>query len=692
MRLLCTAASTLALVLATPAFAQDSAPQSGDDDYHTDEPIVVTAPFVRSLDILGNVSVMEGEQLAQDIRGQIGDSLTSQPGVSASSFSPGASRPVLRGFSGERVSVLVDGLGAIDASSTSADHGVSIDPLTAERIEILRGPSVLLFSSQAIGGAVNVFDRRIPRGIPEAPFHVDALASYGSAADDKSIGASVDVALTKQLVFHVDGNYRDSNDVRAGGLIYAEPLRQHLLGLAADAAADGDADEAARLTGAANSRGRIPNSQSTSTSAGAGVSYINDGGMLGVSFGYLESDYGIPPRADLGEEPTISSRQYRVDLRGEVELGDGLFEKLRVRGAYGDYAHTEFDDGIPGTTFLNKGIEFRTELAQNDRGGWRGASGVQYSFRDFAAIGDEAFLPPNETTRLAAFTLQEMEMGPLTLEGALRYEKSNVKASSTGFDRSFDAFSGAGGFSYALADGVKASFSVSHSERAPSAEELLSDGPHAATQTFERGNPDFDKETSWGGEASLKFNRDGYSLALTGYASWFDGFIYESDTGLIEDDLPLFQFLQNKARTYGFEFEGSAPIAQVGGFNIVGDVTADMTRAKIKGAGLDSNVPRIPPLRVLGGLEAQGERIDARAEVEWTDDQNRIATFETPTKGFTLVNASLTWRPLPETKNLSLTLAANNIFDVDARRHASFTKDYVPLAGRDIRLTARASF
>jgi iron complex outermembrane recepter protein len=689
MRLLCTAASTLALVLATPAFAQDSAPQSGDDDYHTDEPIVVTAPFVRSLDILGNVSVMEGEQLAQDIRGQIGDSLTSQPGVSASSFSPGASRPVLRGFSGERVSVLVDGLGAIDASSTSADHGVSIDPLTAERIEILRGPSVLLFSSQAIGGAVNVFDRRIPRGIPEAPFHVDALASYGSAADDKSVGASVDVALTKQLVFHVDGNYRDSNDVRAGGLIYAEPLRQRLIGLAADAAADGDADEAARLTGAANSRGRIPNSQRTSTSAGAGVSYINDGGMLGVSFGYLESDYGIPPRADLGEEPTISSRQYRVDLRGEVELGDGLFEKLRVRGAYGDYAHTEFDDGIPGTTFLNKGIEFRTELAQNDRGGWRGASGAQYSFRDFAAIGDEAFLPPNETTRLAAFTLQEKEMGPVTLEGALRYEKSNVKASSIGFDRSFNAFSGAGGFSYALADGVKASFSVSHSERAPSAEELLSDGPHAATQTFERGNPDFDKEASWGGEASLKFNRDGYSLALTGYASWFDGFIYESDTGLIEDDLPLFQFLQNKARTYGFEFEGTAPIAQIGGFNIVGDVTADMTRARIKGGG---DVPRIPPLRVLGGLEAQGERIDARAEVEWTDDQNRIATFETPTKGFTLVNASITWRPLPDTKNLSLSLAANNIFDVDARRHASFTKDYVPLAGRDIRLTARASF
>ena len=690
MRLLPATSLTLALLLTTPAFAQQGAAQSGsDDDFHTDQGIVVTAPYVRSLDILGNVSVMQGEKLAQDIRGQIGDTLASQPGVSSSSFSPGASRPILRGFSGERAAVLVDGLGAIDASSTSADHAVSIDPLTADRIEILRGPSVLLFSSQAVGGAVNVFDRRIPRAIPESPAHIDALASYGTAAQDKSIGASIDVPLGQRFVVHADGNYRDSNDVRVGGLIYAPALRAHLLDLAADASAGGDAEEAARLTDAANSRGRVPNSQSTSKSAGVGAAFVDDGGSLGISFGYLEDEYGIPPRADINELPTIKARQYRVDVRGEVNLGDGLFDKLRIRGAYADYAHTEFDDGQPGTRFTNRGIEARAELAQNDRGGWRGASGVQYSFRDFAAIGDEAFLPANETTRLAAFTLQELERGPVTLEGALRFENSKVAASSIGFDRSFDSLSGAAGLSYQLADGLKASVSVSRSERAPSAEELLSDGPHAATLTYERGNPDFAKETSWGGEASLKFARDGWSMGLTGYASWFDNFIYETDTGLIADDLPLFEFRQNKARVWGFEFQGTAPLAQAGGFNFVADATADMTRAKIVDGPY---VPRIPPLRIRGGFEAQSDRVDARAEVEWTDDQTRIAPFETATKGFTLVNASLTWRPLPDTKNLSLTLAADNIFDVDARRHASFTKDYVPLAGRDIRITARASF
>ncbi|ENY82941.1 TonB-dependent receptor [Sphingopyxis sp. MC1] len=690
MRLLPATSLTLALLLTTPAFAQQGAAQSGsDDDFHTDQGIVVTAPYVRSLDILGNVSVMQGEKLAQDIRGQIGDTLASQPGVSSSSFSPGASRPILRGFSGERAAVLVDGLGAIDASSTSADHAVSIDPLTADRIEILRGPSVLLFSSQAVGGAVNVFDRRIPRAIPESPAHIDALASYGTAAQDKSIGASIDVPLGQRFVVHADGNYRDSNDVRVGGLIYAPALRAHLLDLAADASAGGDAEEAARLTDAANSRGRVPNSQSTSKSAGVGAAFVDDGGSLGISFGYLADEYGIPPRADINELPTIKARQYRVDVRGEVNLGDGLFDKLRIRGAYADYAHTEFDDGQPGTRFTNRGIEARAELAQNDRGGWRGASGVQYSFRDFAAIGDEAFLPANETTRLAAFTLQELERGPVTLEGALRFENSKVAANSIGFDRSFDSLSGAAGLSYQLADGLKASVSVSRSERAPSAEELLSDGPHAATLTYERGNPDFAKETSWGGEASLKFARDGWSMGLTGYASWFDNFIYETDTGLIADDLPLFEFRQNKARVWGFEFQGTAPLAQAGGFNFVADATADMTRAKIVDGPY---VPRIPPLRIRGGLEAQSDRVDVRAEVEWTDDQTRIAPFETATKGFTLVNASLTWRPLPDTKNLSLTLAADNIFDVDARRHASFTKDYVPLAGRDIRITARASF
>ena len=214
MRLLSSAGFTLAIILSSPAFAQNRAATGSDDDVHTGEPIVVTAPYVRSLDILGNVSVLEGDELARDIRGQIGDTLTRQPGVSATSFAPGASRPVLRGFSGERVRVLTDGIGSIDVSNTSADHAVTIDPLTVERIEILRGPAVLLFGSQAIGGAVNLFDRRIPRKVPADHVHIDAIGGYATAADDRNVGGSVDVALSPQIVAHVDGVDQQSSESR----------------------------------------------------------------------------------------------------------------------------------------------------------------------------------------------------------------------------------------------------------------------------------------------------------------------------------------------------------------------------------------------------------------------------------------------------------------------------------------------
>ncbi|MGV3729245.1 MAG: TonB-dependent receptor [Sphingopyxis sp.] len=709
MRLLSSTGFTLALILSAPAVAQDR-PAGSDDDVHTGEPIIVTAPYVRSLDILGNVSVLEGDELARDIRGQIGDTLTRQAGVSATSFAPGASRPVLRGFSGERVRVLTDGIGSIDVSNTSADHAVTIDPLTVERIEILRGPAVLLFGSQAIGGAVNLFDRRIPRKVPADHVHIDAIGGYATAANDRNAGASIDVALAPNIVAHVDGSWRKTGDVRSGGFVYAPGLRAELLDMAAEEAEEGHDDEAAELIEQAGSRGKVANTGSETWTAAGGLSLINEGGQLGISVSYYDSKYGVPSRPgsehhhdeegeeegeeeeghEHGEEPvTIGLKQWRADLRGEVEMGDGFFEKLRIRAGFADYEHTEFEGDEVGTVFTNKGIEGRLELAQNDRGGWRGASGIQYSHRDFDAIGAEAFVPRNLTDQFAVFTLQEWTMGPLGIEGAARYEKTDVRAPALGVSRNFDTFSGALGATYDVGESAKIGLSVARAVRAPSAEELFSNGPHIATQSFEIGDVNLKREASWGAEASFKVRTDAFNLSIAGYYNWFDNFIYSEATGEEEDELPVFQYFQRDARVWGFEAEASARLAQIGGFNIVADVVADMTRAKVK-AG--DHIPRIPPLRILGGLEAQGERIDARAEVEWTDGQNRVAAFETPTKGFTLVNASISWRPLPDARNLTLSLAANNIFDVEARRHASYTKDYVPLAGRDFRITARASF
>lgn len=691
---------TLGLIAAPAAAAQSSARSDGDD-FHTDPEIIITAPYVRSLDILGNVSVVEGDELARDLRGQIGDSLTRQAGVSATSFAPGASRPVLRGFQGERVRVLTDGIGAIDVSNTSADHAVTIDPLTVERVEILRGPAVLLFGSQAIGGAINVFDRRIPRAVPADHVHIDAIAGFGTAADDRSAGASIDIALTPKLVAHLDGSWRETDDLRIGGFTLSPQLRADVLALADEEEGEGELEEAAELRETAAQRGRVGNTASRTWTAAGGLAFIDEGGQLGISLSHFDSRYGVPTRPGIahahegGEEEegeelvSIGLEQWRVDVRGEVELGDGFFEKLRIRGGFADYEHTEFEGDEVGTRFTNQGIEARAELAQADRGGWRGASGLQYFSRDFDAIGAEAFVPPNLTEQFAIFTLQEWTLGALGIEAAARYEATSVEANTIGIRRSFGAFSGALGASYDLGERSKITLSVSRAERAPSGEELFSDGPHIATQAFEIGDPNFDKEESWGAEASLKLRGDQFNFSLTGYYNWFDGFIFADATGGEADDLPVFQYRQEDARVWGFEAEASARVAQFAGFNLNADVVADMTRAKIRGGDF---LPRIPALRVLGGLELQGEQLDLRGEVEWTDDQNRVAAFESATQGFTLVNASIAWRPLTNRDNLTLTLSANNIFDVNARRHASFTKDFVPLAGRDIRVSARVSF
>lgn len=706
-----TTTSAIALSLAAaPAFAQDqTGDDAADDDFHRTGEIVVTAPYFERLDLLAGTSALSGEDLAQQSRGQIGDTLLSLPGVSATSFTPGSSRPVLRGFQGNRVAVLTDGIGNIDASNTSADHAVTIESLTTERIEVLRGPAVLLFGGQAVGGAVNAIDKRIPRAVPEEAVHVDALAGYGSAADEWSGGASVDVPLADRFVIHADGSYRKSDDLRIGGYQLSPVLRDEIFDLADEEESEGHLDEAEELREAAEKRGRVPNSAVETWTAGIGTAFIADGGNLGVSFSIFDTKYGIPGRPGVGhhheevvstgekvsmaegdeEAVTIGLRQYRADLRGEVETGGGFLEKLTFRAGFADYRHTEFEGDEVGTVFKSRGFEGRAEAVQVNRNGWRGASGIQYMSRDFEAIGAEAFVPPNRTRQLGLFTLQEFDLGGVHLEAALRFDRVSQEAQTLGIDRSFNNVSAALGAAYLVGD-LKIGINASRTGRAPSVEELFSDGPHIATQAYEIGDPTLRNEEAWNAEIYARYDSTNVDATLTVYSNWFDGFIYEDATGAEDDDLPVFQYFQSDARFWGFEADVSARLGHVGGFDVVVDGVADYTRASISNGG--GPVPRIPPLRLLGGLELQSGSFDLRGEVEWADDQRRNAAFETETTGFTLVNASASWRPFGRNKNIALIASANNIFDVTARRAASFTKDYVPLAGRDFRLTARFSF
>ncbi len=699
-------------LFAMPAWAQAPAgahqePVQPDDHVHEtmQQDIVVTGSFVRNLNVLAGTEILSGAELVRDMRAQLGDTLARQPGVSATSFSPGASRPVLRGFQGERVRVLVDGIGSIDASNTSADHAVTVDPLTADRIEVLHGPAVLLFGSQAIGGAVNVFDRRIPRRVPDEAVHIDAIAGYGSAAHDYSAGAGLDVPLAPGLVFHVDGSYRNSDDVRVGGFVLSPAARAAQLEIAAEEDAEGHAEAAAEARALAGQRGRLPNSFTETATAGAGLSLIRDGGSLGFSVGIYDSRYGVPERpgaVHVGDDEhddheddhdhsavSIDLRQVRADLRGEVDLGEGFLDSLRLRLGYADYEHTEFEGDEVGTRFLTEGMEGRLELVQRKRGGWRGVIGGQFFTRNLSAVGAEAFLPPNSLEQIGLFTLQELERGPFELEGALRYERSQARAPTAGLERSFDTVSAALGASYEVAPLIRVGANVSRAQRAPSPEELFSNGPHAATQAFEIGDPGLGTETSTGGEIYARAQLADHQLSATFYYNRFDDFIYETPTGEVEDGLPVFRYFQADATHWGFEAAGQATVWHGDRFHLLVDAVADYVRATIRGGG---PVPRIPPLRLLGGVEAQSNNLDGRIEVEHSFAQNRVAEGETATDGFTLVNASLTFRPWGRRNPTSIVLAANNIFDVDARRHASFTRDFAPLPGRDFRVSARVSF
>lgn len=681
-----------ALVLPAAALAQSHSPRGGADPYHDVAPpeIVVTGPFSQNrVDVLSGTSVLSGEALTRDVRPTIGETLARQPGVSATSFGPNASRPVLRGYQGERVRVLTDGIGSFDAANTSVDHAVALNPLTADRVEVLRGPSALLFGSSAIGGVVNVIDSRIPRRIPDEPVHVEALLNYASAAEQRSAAGGIDVPVGDRIVFHIDGTYARTGDLRTGGFILTPALRA--------AARVSPEPEIAALAGL---RGRLPNSGAETWEVGGGASVITDGGNVGFSVNHLYNLYAIPIRYSLdpaieAEAVRIRLRQTRADLRGEVNIG-GFVERLKLRAGMADYRHSEIEaDGSIATTFLNQGVEGRLEFVQTERSGWRGAFGGQLLIRDFNVIGDEKFVPRNRTEQFGLFVLQSLDLGSFRLEAGGRYERTRVQAfadaalGNPDLRRNFDAFTASLGGSIGIADGIRLSLSGTHSERAPSAEELFANGPHLATQAFEIGNPNFRKERSNGLELALKGSGDGYDFSLSAYHNWFTGFIYDAQTGAVQDDLPVFQYFQGSARFWGFEAEASVRAARWGEQQIVIDALADYTRATLRTVG---PAPRIPPLRFLGGVEYQSPWLVARIETEHVFAQIRVAAFETRTDDYTMVNATISVRPFGRDNGTSLFASANNIFDVEARRHASYLKDYAPLAGRDFRIGARISF
>jgi iron complex outermembrane receptor protein len=717
-------ATALSFALAAPAFADeagttaDSAAQpqesrSDEDgerrDVHDRGDILVSAEGLRELDFIAGQDVLEVEEIQRNFAGQLGEVLVKVPGVSATSFAPGASRPILRGLDGERVRVLIDGLGTADVGNTSADHATTIDPLTVQRIEVLRGPGALLFGSQAIGGVVNVIDRRIPIVVPDETIHVDALFAADTVSDLRSGGASIDAALSENIVLHLDGSFRETGNQEIPGFQLTQGLRNELLAEAAEEEAEGEFEEAEEFREAAEQRGFIPNSDLETWTVNGGLGFIFGESSFGASVGYFDTDYGVIKRPgsehshgeeeeehDHGDEEEhgeeegeeivrIGLEQLRVDFRGDIALGDGFFSRLKLRGGYSDYTHTEFEGTEVGTVFDSETIEARAELVQREGG----IIGAQFTTRDFEAVGEEAFVQPNETTQFALFTVQEFDLGGFQLEAAGRFENVDVESEPLGVERDFQLFSGALSAVAEIGEGIRAGITGSRSERAPAGEELFADGPHIATQAFEIGDVDLEVESAWGLETFIRGDIGRTSFGASVYYQSFDNFIYLSPTGEEEDDLPVFVFLQNDVEFFGFEADLNVPLVEQDGFTLLTDLRASYVEAELDGGGV---LPRIPPVSLLGALEAQFDAFDVRGEVQWFGEQDEVVEFETPTDDFAFVNLYLSWRPLENNRNVVVQLAGENLFDVEGRRHTSFTKDFVPLPGRNIRASVRLSF
>ena len=666
----------------TPGSAERAPPD-------TDQAIVVTGVRRRAEDVLGGVSVLDKAELNRELRTSIGETLANVPGVSATSFGPTASAPVIRGLSGDRIRVLTDGIGTLDLSGSGPDHAISINPITAERIEVLRGPAALLFGSSAIGGVVNVIDGRIPRRLPERAVGLDAFVQYGSAADERSANAAINVPIGEHLVLHADGNYSKTNDLEIGGYVLSKPLRAQAL-----ASADPDVRALAEL------RGELPNSASKNKEGAIGFAYVDGGLNAGVTETRHEQTYQVPIRYSLdpdveAEGPTIDLKQTRYDARVEVPTG-GFFSQVRVRAGYSDYRHAEIEDtGEIGSRFFSTGGEGRLELVQREKSGWGGSSGAQYLERNVKIRGEEKFLPDARQKQAGLFTLQTYVSGPLRVEGGARVEFSKLSAQAdeqlgtAARSRDFTTVSGSLGGQYEFSPGWRAGLSVSHSERAPSVDELFANGPHGGSQSFEVGNPTLKPERSNSVEFSVHRTTGPVHLTANAFYSRFSSFIFQAPTGEIEDDLPLLEFRQGKADYYGFEVQGDAKLGSALGIDWATEFQADYVRATVRNFG---PAPLIPPLRVQAALTGSRGQVDGRLELEHAFDHDRTAPNETDTPGYTLVNAALDWHPLEANPELTLSLVGNNLFDVDARRSTSLLKDYAPLAGRDIRVSARLSF
>lgn len=723
----CSLAFALSLVLYPM-----SALAAQDDPRHAeikdlDEVVVRATPLPQTAEGLTRpVEVLAGSRLDEVRAATLGETVNRLPGVQSSYFGPGVGRPIVRGLEGARVQVLSDGLAAGDVSTVSVDHAVSIEPFLADQVEVLKGPSTLLYGSGAIGGAVNVVEGRVPEQATAAPLEGRAELRAGSGNDERSGMLRLDgTSSSGRLVFHLDALHRETGDYDIPG--FAERAGLHEDGH------DGDAHEEA------GAYGTLPGSALRTDSAAFGLSWIGDSGFLGAASSLYSSRYGVPGHAhgdhghDHGDHEDhgdhdhahegehdavqIVMDQRRHEVRGGMD-GLGAFDTLRVKLAHTAYTHTEYEGRAVGTVFDNDSAELRAELVHRDWAGWDGAFGLQGSRRDFRAVGEEAFVPDSRSRDLGLFWIGRRSFDGLDLEVGARHDRNRIDvdaASAIGPSRDFDATSLSAAARWHFGQDLHLSFGLDRAQRSPTAEELYSNGLHVATRSHEFGDPQLRRETANRVELGLHWHRGPLTFGASLYAVDYRDFIYLADTGIEDGGATARLWNQADARFTGGEIDLRWALLDNGSGRWTLRGFGDAVRARLTGDGvrevdfaiphgdhahhhsaalpLSGNLPRIAPWRAGAELRWEGGAWRAGLGAIRHARQDRTAAHESSTAGYTLVSANLAWHHDTAAGNaLELFVDGTNLLDEEARPHTSFLKDLAPLPGRSIAAGVRVFF
>lgn len=651
------------------------------------EHIIVTAPLNKTqAETALPVTVLSGEALQRDLSNTLGDTLNNSPGLANASFGPAVGQPVIRGQQGPRVKVLQNGTGAADASNASADHAVSVEPVLADSIEVIRGPATLLYGNGAIGGVVNVIDKRIPDSVPEQTSSILELR-YGSGAEQETAVARVDGG-SGAFAFHLSGLYRDWNDVDIPG----KAIDEEALG------SSGQTE---------NSDGFIANSDGRTKSGTIGGSWVFEQGHIGLAYNHLDNEYGIPPgshseeEADAGEEEQIrlDINSNRYDLAGEWRGDSQWLQVLRLKLAYTDYEHREIEgNGEVGTVFSNDSWETRIESGHSLADGWNGIVGLQLINSDFSALGFEAFIPQSDTLNSGVFVIESLELDQWVWEFGLRLENTDIDPSDGLASQDFNTASGSVSALWKFTGNWHLGTALSRAQRAPTTEELYSNPGlqaiddcviHAATQACEVGNQQLDEESSNNIDLSLHWHYPTVDGFVTLYYNNFKDFIYLENSGEQVEDLPVLRYKQTDARFTGIEAELNWLLLESARGNFSLRLFGDWVEGE-----LDNNddVPRLPPLRLGATLDYALGPFGAYLQGVNAAGQDNPGVNETATDGYTRWDAGMDYHiGLNNNRELRLFLKGRNISDEEIRLSTSYLRNVAPEAGRSVELGFRLS-